>query len=1022
VTRVKEALLVKNSSEIIYRIRRKDGEYRYVLDRSFVSRDKNGKAIRSLGSLSDITTKIHAEQVLIENERRYKTLFEFSPTGLMLQDAKGTIVNVNNALASITGYSADELIGKKVTMLAAPDERPDIPGHIKDILSGKVLEHQVKNIRKDGTEVIVELRERKISLPDGSDGVLVVAHDVTARLREEQERKEQFKRLQAIYFLTDAVNRAQELETIYQEALHALTRTLRADRSSILLYDQDGVMRFKAWVGLSEEYRKQVEGHSPWKREDKEPLPILVPDVKKEPGLASFHSLFEQEHIRSVGFIPLVHQNTLLGKFMVYFSEHHLFTESEAQLMLTIAGHIAYAIERKRAERRIAESEERYRTLAEAAHDAIFIINRDDTIVYANSFAARMFNLKNEEMIGQPRMSMFPPEISERQKKVLGNIFETGIPVQSENSFPVNGELQWHDTFLVPIKNEKGAIVSVLGISRNITERKNTEVALRKSSEQQSLVLSSLPMVFYTTQAKESMPTTWISEKVKEITGFSPEEFIRDPLFWQSRIHPDDLQRAVREYESVLGVGTIHTEYRWKCADGTYHWFADQTVLHRGSDGAPHEIIGIWLDVTNQKRAEEALRESEAKWRTLMENSPGLVHMIDRDGKILYINRATVGFDRDKVIGSTIYDYVTPETADLMRENLETVFEEKHSVWFEVPAAGPYGSEAWYTCIIGPIIKDGKVISAIMDSVDITDHKRRERVQDAVYRIAQIADRSQTLDELFKAVHIIIQEVMRANNFYIALYDKAKDLLTFPYFVDEIDMPSPPSSPGKGMTAYVLRTGKPLLCGIGLFNELVSKGEIELVGVPSPVWLGVPLIVDNKTIGVMAAQDYHDENAYGEQELHVLEYISSQIAMAIQRKQAVEAIQKSEERYRLLFEESKDCIYITSADGKIIDINPAGVELFGFTSKEELLHVDVSQDLYWDPRQREEESRLVRRQGYVQDFELELRRKDGTKLIVLDTATTVRNEQGIVVGYRGIMRDMTERKKAEEALRQSETK
>ncbi len=960
-----------------------------------------------------------------EEERRddvlYRTLFDFSPSGLMLQDAHGIIVNVNEALANVVGYTSDELIGKNIDILVPNKYKESIETHREQILSGNVLEHQVTNIKKDGTLVTVELREKKITLPDGQDGILVVAIDVTGRLKNDQERKTQYEQLQAIYHLTDSAHRATELDAIYEEALTALTKTINVTRSSILLFDPDGVLRFKAWRGLSDWYRSNVEGHSPWSAETKDALPILVPDVSLDPTFASLLPIFEKEGIKAVGFIPLVYQQKLLGKFMVYYHEQHKFSEDEEQMLLTIAGHIAFVIERRRAEMLVAKSEERYRTLAEAAHDAIFIIDKNDTIEYVNSFAAKMFRRLPEEIVGKPRSELFAHDIIERQGIALQNIFKTGNPTQIENSFRIGDNLYWHDTFLAPIRNEHGTIVSVLGISRNITERKTSEEALRKSAEQQGLVLRSLPMVFYTTRPNATMPTTWISEQVKNLTGFSPEVFTSNESFWLSRIHPEDTKRAVQEYESVLNEGSIRSEYRWRCADETYRWFSDQTVLIRDSNGAPSEIIGIWLDITNQKIAEETARESEARWRTLTENSPGLVHMIDRNGKILYINRATVGYDITNVIGSTIYEYVSTETAIFMREQTEIVFRESRSVWFEVQAAGPYGSEAWYTVSMGPIEHEGVVVSAIMYSIDITEHKRREQMQNAVYRIAQLADQTQSLDDLFKAIHGIIQEAIKVKNFYIALYDERDNFLSFPYFVDEIDSHPEPVRPGKGLTSYVLRTGKSLLVTLDGFQQLVEQGEVELVGTQSPVWLGVPLKIGDKTIGVMVAQDYHDEHAYSQQELNILEYISSQIAMAIKEKQAEEQLRKSEERYRLIFEESKDCIYITSADGKIIDINPAGIDLFGYTSKEELFSDDVHQR-FWKSALRENEARLIRRQGYVQDFELTLERRDGTQLIVLDTATTVRDEHGNVIGYRGVMRDITARKSAEEALRQSEIK
>ena len=978
-----------------------------------------------IASQKKVTTKTKKTRQSKEEERKddvwYRTLFDFSPSGLMLQDAFGTIVNVNEALATIVGYSREELLGKNVEILVANRDKEVIQVHREQILSGQVLEHQVTNVSKTGEIVTIELREKKITLPNGDDGILVVAINVTERLKNDQERKSQYEQLQAIYHLTDSVHRATELEVIYEEALTALTKAVHVTRASILLFEPDGVLRFKAWRGISDLYRSNVEGHTPWTQDTVDPAPIFVPDVMLDPAYIPLLPFFEQEHIRSVGFIPLICKHKLLGKFMVYYSDPHSFSEDEEQMLLTIAGHIAFVIERRRSEFLVAKSEEQYRTLAEAAHDAIFIIDKNDTIEYVNSFAATMFRKLPEEIIGKPRKEFFTEDVAERQGQALHKIFRTGIPAQLENSFLVGNVLYWHDTFLAPIRNEQGTIVSVLGISRNITERKKTEEALRMSAEQQGLVLRSLPMVFYTTRPDGDMATTWISEQIKELTGYAPEHFTTDSTFWISRIHEEDRQRALREYESVLSEGSIRSIYRWKCADDTYRWFSDQTVLIRDANGVPTEIIGIWLDVTNQKIAEESVKESEARWRTLTENSPGLVHMIDRDGTIQYINRATIGYERNNVIGSTIYEYVSPETAIYMREQTAVVFDENRAVWFEVQAAGPYGTEAWYTVSMGPIVHEGVVVSAIMYSVDITEHKRREHLQNAVYRIAQLADQAKSLDELFKAIHGIIQEAMKVNNFYIALYDEKENLLSFPYFVDEIDSLPEPVEPDRGLTSYVLRTGRSLLANIEGFDQLVEQGEAELVGAPSPIWLGVPLKIDDKTIGVMVAQDYHDEHAYSQQELHMLEYISSQIAMAIKGKQAEDELRESEERYRSIFEESKDCIYVTTADGRFVDINPAGVHLFGYTTRDEFF-IDDERHRFWNSVLRNEEARLLRRQGYVQDFELTLERKDGTRLIVLDTATTVRDEHGSVIGYRGVMRDITARKKAEAALRESEIK
>ena len=205
------------------------------------------------------------------------------------------------------------------------------------------------------------------------------------------------------------------------------------------------------------------------------------------------------------------------------------------------------------------------------------------------------------------------------------------------------------------------------------------------------------------------------------------------------------------------------------------------------------------------------------------------------------------------------------------------------------------GEECWIDLRAGYILYQG--IPAVLGiAIDVTDKKRAEELQDAVYRIAQAADTSRHLEDLFPVIHSIISEVMVAKNFYIALYDKDQGLLYFPYFVDEFDDAAQPAPPGKGLTEYVLRTGQALLCDVQVHARLESEGTIELVGTPSPIWLGVPLRLGTDVIGVMVVQDYTNKNTYGIREQRVLEFVSSQIAMAIRRKRAEDVIQLNETR------------------------------------------------------------------------------------------------------------------------------
>src|ERR1043166_2712432 len=152
--------------------------------------------------------------------------------------------------------------------------------------------------------------------------------------------------LAALYKLVDEVSRAADAEAIYAAALEALTITVGPDRASVLVYDEYGVMRFRAWRGLSETYRRAVEGHSPWASTATDPQPLLVADARGGAAPAADRALLEAGEIRALAFIPLVSPPRLLGKFMLYYGAPHVFTADEVRLAQTIAHHVAFGLER----------------------------------------------------------------------------------------------------------------------------------------------------------------------------------------------------------------------------------------------------------------------------------------------------------------------------------------------------------------------------------------------------------------------------------------------------------------------------------------------------------------------------------------------------------------------------------------------------------------------------------------------------------------------------------------------------
>lgn len=181
----------------------------------------------------------------------------------------------------------------------------------------------------------------------------------------------------------------------------------------------------------------------------------------------------------------------------------------------------------------------------------------------------------------------------------------------------------------------------------------------------------------------------------------------------------------------------------------------------------------------------------------------------------------------------------------------------------------------------------GRSVSREIETLRLRRQTRwAERAQNATLQISESASATDNLDQLYRSIHRIIGELMPAANFYIALYDPASNLLSFPYYQDEFDTTPEPYPLSGGLTEIVLRTGAPLLAPRKEYDRMIRQGEVQAIGTPAVDWLGVPLKVRERIIGVLVVQSYTEGVRYGKQEVDLLMFVSTQIAMAIAQKQS----------------------------------------------------------------------------------------------------------------------------------------
>ena len=439
--------------------------------------------------------------------------------------------------------------------------------------------------------------------------------------------------------------------------------------------------------------------------------------------------------------------------------------------------------------------------------------------------------------------------------------------------------------------------------------------------------------------------------------------------------------------------------------------------------GGQVAIYLIYRDISEQKRAQEALRDSESKFRAVAETAPIAIYIHDGE-KFLYVNPISEqisGYSRAELFEKGPWGIAHPDYLDLLRRRSEARRKgDEVPTRYEFPILAKNGETRWLDFSAGSIRFEGRQ-AIVATAVDITERKRAENLQAALYRIADTSRQPGELSELFAAIHRIVSELMYARNLYIALLDEDTQLVTFPYFVDSEDPAPAPRVLGRGLTEYVLRTGEPLLATPEVLEGLVAKGEVNRIGAASLDWLGVPLKRGDHTFGVMVVQTYEPHVRYADKEKEILTFVSQHVASAIEHKRSEDRLRESEARYRSLVQTAVYGIYSASAvEDRFLDANPALVAMLGYASAEELLALKVSRDVYWEPEEGDRFLAEHRDRDRIDGVQARWKRKDGRPITVRLSGRTVRDARRQVVALQMIAEDVTERAALELQLLQSQ--
>jgi PAS domain S-box-containing protein len=379
----------------------------------------------------------------------------------------------------------------------------------------------------------------------------------------------------------------------------------------------------------------------------------------------------------------------------------------------------------------------------------------------------------------------------------------------------------------------------------------------------------------------------YMSTAINNLTGYSIDEL--NTKGFKSIVY-DSKDRYEFTQNNIKGlIEEFYAIYKIETKKGELKLIEDNAFNHFNEKGERIYSTGVLKDITSFQNNINKLKDDKNKLDAILKLAEVIFIIADSNGKINLINNK----------GCEVFNCKFEENAGYKWNKLTSVLKEESVASFgnifnpdyddadgvETIVMHPEGEEqvlSWHRTILRD--DEGNPVMIVASGRDVTGKKKEENIQKVISRILQAANSERNLGELFKFIHNAIAGLMLVENFYIALYDKENELLTFPYFIDKYDTEDPPKKPGKGLTEYVLRKGESVLVDKKLDEELVAKGEIELLGTQSPIWLGIPLKIKDKTIGVMVVQDYENESTYTEKHKEILEVISYPISMAIERK------------------------------------------------------------------------------------------------------------------------------------------
>ncbi|MBL9162143.1 MAG: PAS domain S-box protein [Planctomycetaceae bacterium] len=672
-----------------YRFQRADGTYADVATRGHIVRDASGKATRVIGAMRDLTESRKHEQALRDVEQQFRAVTMNAPVAIFIKDLDGRYALANPLAAQSLGRPRG-VVGLTDYDLLPREAADELRTRDQEVIaSGAAVEFE-EVIPSGGADR--HFLAVKFPLRNGAGetvGVGGVAVDVTDRKQAQQALRESERRL--------------------------------------LLATQTGKVGVWAW---------DIEANRvSWSESLQGILGVTPGDLAT--AIESFESLVhvdDRERVRRALTSAIASDGPLeleframrpSGEVMWLFSTGSVIRESGRAVRML--GATLDITDRKRSEEALRGSEERFRTLASHAPVGIFQTDLDGNNLFVNEGWREMAGMSPEEARGTGWMNAIHPDDRERVAATWEQSLAAGVPSAAEfRLLRPDGLVTWVQGNAVPLRDERGQSIGYIGTVADITARKQGEAALRNSELMYRAIGESIDYGIWVCDAEGR--NIYCSESFLKLVGMTQAEC--SDLGWADLLHPDDVDQTVAAWKQCVQAGEAwDVEHRFRGVDGRWHPVLARGVPVRNELGAVIAWVGINLDISELKRVESELRESEARFRNMADNAPVLI-WIHGIGGCQYVNREYmrfVGAELDDLQGMNWTRFIHPDEADAFVETYRQAFKRQQPVDAQIRMRRADGEYRWLNLNGTPRFRaDGAFLGYVGCSVDVTEMKASE--------------------------------------------------------------------------------------------------------------------------------------------------------------------------------------------------------------------------------------------------------------------------------------------------------